>query len=343
MKTQWLIVALAAWLVPVAAATAQDAIKKVDDTTITCTVTKVGKTAVEYEERSAPKSIAVNEIDHIIYSGEPSTVRTARSHVLSGRYNDAMEQIGRINAADVTRKEVQQDLDFYKVFCQAQLALGGEGQIAEAGRDMVGFINSNSDSYHYLQALEVVGDLLVANRAYEPAATFYTKLGQEAPWPDYKMRAGVAVGRSLLAQNKPQEALKEFEKVLATQADGAMAEKQKAAATLGKARCLAETGQVPQAIEMIEAMIAKTDPESGDLLAQAYNALGTALRKSNDTKAALLAFLHVDVLYFTNRMAHAEALANLAVLWNEVHQTERAMEARQLLQDRYKNSPWAQQ
>lgn len=342
MKMQWLIAVVAACLLPAASASAVDAVKKVDETTMVGKVTRVAKTEVEIEERSVPKTVPVNEIDHIVYEGEPITLKTVRSHVASGRYNDALDQLGRIPADEVTRKEIQQDVAFYKALCQAKLALSGEGPIADAGKLMNDFVTGNADSYHYFQAVEMVGDLLVATRKYDVAATFYARLGQEAPWPDYKMRSGASVGRSLLAQNKPQDALKAFDGVLATQAEGDLADQEKLAATLGKARCMAELGQAAEAVAMIQDVIAKAGPEDVDLAAMAYNALGSALRKAGDSKAALLAFLHVDVLYHTNGMAHAEALANMAELWNEIHQTERATEARELLQSQYKNSPWAQ-
>jgi outer membrane protein assembly factor BamD (BamD/ComL family) len=39
--------------------------------------------------------------------------------------------------------------------------------------------------------------------------------------------------------------------------------------------------------------------------------------------------------------AHAEALANLVDLWEQVHKIDRANSARKILQERYKDSPWA--
>ena len=39
--------------------------------------------------------------------------------------------------------------------------------------------------------------------------------------------------------------------------------------------------------------------------------------------------------------AHAEALWNLAKLWNDIGKAERAVQATQLLKDRYPSSPWA--
>ena len=62
-------------------------------------------------------------------------------------------------------------------------------------------------------------------------------------------------------------------------------------------------------------------------MARAYNVLGTAQRQAGRTKEALLAFLHVDILYSSVPHAHAEALANLADLWQQLHRSDRAQRA----------------
>jgi hypothetical protein len=77
------------------------------------------------------------------------------------------------------------------------------------------------------------------------------------------------------------------------------------------------------------------------LMARAYNVLGLAHRQAGRTKEALLAFLHTDVLYSSQPDTHAEALANLVDLWEQVHKTERANAARKTLEEQYKDSPWA--
>ena len=71
---------------------------------------------------------------------------------------------------------------------------------------------------------------------------------------------------------------------------------------------------------MIEQMIQDTDPEQKELQARAYNALGNCYEQAGRTKDALLAFLHVDVLYGTVPDAHAEALSHLIPLWESVGQ-----------------------
>ena len=205
---------------------------------------------------------------------------------------------------------------------------------------MKAFADANSKSYHYFEASEVVGDLLVAVRQYALAADYYDRL-DKAPWPDYKMRAGVAAGRALLAQGKIAEAQAAFDKVIAIDAEGDLAQGQRALARLGKARGLVAGKKTDEAIKLGTEVLKGADPKDVPLLAQAYNVLGTAYRQAGRTEEALLAFLRVDVLYASPPDAHAEALANLAELWEQVHKTERANRARKTLDEQYPDSPWA--
>src|SRR4029078_7195573 len=105
---------------------------------------------------------------------------------------------------------------------------------------------------------------------------------------------------------------------------GPSAENEKLAATLGKAISLAETGQSDKAISMIEKLILDADPEQKSLQARAYNAMGSCSLRAGQKKEALMAYLHVDWLYNSVPDAHAEALANLAPLWQAVGQEGRA-------------------
>jgi hypothetical protein len=136
------------------------------------------------------------------------------------------------------------------------------------------------------------------------------------------------------------EAQAAFEKVLASGAEGKSAQLQRALAKLGKASVLVATKKSAEAISLVEDIISNADPKDAPLLARAYNILGTAQRETNHPKDAILAFLHVDCLYSTVPEAHAEALANLVELWEQVHKTERANQARKTLEEDYQNSPW---
>lgn len=288
----------------------------------------------------ASRPIAVNEIKTVIFDGEPLELSQARVNAANGAYANALESLEKIDARAVKRDFVTQDIEFYKAWCAAKLALAGEREIGDAGRQLNSFVRSHPQNFHYLAAVEMMGDLLMAGGRYENAQKQYAELAK-SPWPDYKMRAAVAVGRTLQAQNKHAEAIEQFEVALATVDEGADSQNQRLAATFGKAMSLAETGGVEKAVGIIETIIHDADPQEKELHARAYNALGNCYEKAGKTKDALLAFLHVDVLYNTVPEAHAEALSHLAPLWQAIGQEERARETRQLLDERYGNSRWA--
>jgi tetratricopeptide (TPR) repeat protein len=289
------------------------------------------------------RDVPVNEIRSIQFEGEPAELSQARLNAANGAYENALQTLNKINAASVKRDLVKQDIQFYKGWCAAKLALAGQGEIVDAGRQLNGFVRDYPKNFHYLAAREAMGDLLMAGGGYEKAQAQYAELAK-APWPDYKMRAAVAVGRSMQAQNKHPEAIKQFDEALAMAGgagQGADVQNQGLAATLGKAVSLAETGGVDQAVSIIEKVIHDADPQQRELHARAYNALGTSYEKAGKSKEALLAFLHVDVLYNTVPEAHAEALSHLTSLWKTIGQDERSREARQMLADRYGGSRWA--
>jgi tetratricopeptide (TPR) repeat protein len=288
------------------------------------------------------RDIPVNEIKSIQFDGEPTELSQARLNASNGAYENALGSLAKIDLGEVKRDYVKQDVEFYKGWCAAKLALAGQGEITDAGRLLNAFVQANPNNFHYLASREAMGDLLMAGGAFAKAEVQYAELAK-APWPDYQMRAAVAVGRSLQAQDKHAEAIRQFDAALAMPGDDAAARNERLSATLGKAVSLAETGGLDEAVGLIEKVIHDADPQQKELHARAYNSLGACYEKAGKTKEALLAFLHVDVLYNTVPEAHAEALAHLTTLWKAIGQEERARESRQLLSERYGGSRWAKQ
>jgi tetratricopeptide (TPR) repeat protein len=289
--------------------------------------------------------VQVNEIKFIQWDNEPAQMSQAHKYIHEGDFGEALASLEKADLEDVKRPEMKLEHEYLMIYCQARLALAGsltpedgKDPLKESGKRLVAFLTANASTYHFYEANELVGDLLVASGNYAAAEPYYNALKQ-AKWPDYKMRAGVAMGRALLAQEKAAEAAKAFDEVIASEGASELAEGQRRVAKLGKARCLAATGQADAAIKMIEEVIAKADND--ELNAQAYNALGFALRKAKKPKEALLAFLHTDLLYPSSPDAHAEALANLVALFREQYKPVHSKRARATLLERYGSSHWA--
>jgi tetratricopeptide (TPR) repeat protein len=187
----------------------------------------------------------------------------------------------------------------------------------------------------------LLGDLAVGSEDYENAVKYYGTIAALAPFPEYKMRALIAQARALVAQRKFAEAQQKFESVLADNSDTVESKRQKLLAQVGKGRCLAETSTPEEGIQLIEQIIAENDPSDAELFGRAYNALGDCLLKSRKQKDALMAYLHVDVLFYAHPDIHAESLYHLNKLWAEIKKPDRAVAARNLLSDRYPGSVWS--
>ncbi len=155
------------------------------------------------------------------------------------------------------------------------------------------------------------------------------------------MRAGVLIGRVQLAQSKFAEAHRSFQSVIDETADGPAAETARSTALVGNAAVLIGEKKSEEAIKILNGIIEKGDAEDAELMAPAYNALGTAYRQVGDLNEAKFAFLHTDMLYSSVPDAHAEALANLSEIWQQLHKPERAADARKRLGELYRNSRWA--
>jgi tetratricopeptide (TPR) repeat protein len=345
MQRWRLVFALGFLLFPAGGVHALDVIKTTTGV-ISGKVVGVSPYKVEFQQvpSGAAKEVPVNQIVLLTFDGEPFSLKTAKNLIaVEHRYRDGLAALEKVKPEELgDRPEVQQEWEFYRALAVAKLALEGAGSVIEACKQMLVFVNDHPTSYHYLEACETIGDLLMANRSYAEAEKYYGKLAR-SPWPDYQIKAGVAVGYAQLDQGKTDEALRSFEAALAAPGgEEPLVQAQRSAAQLGKAAVLTATKKPGEAIALVEGLLPKADPNNGKLIARAYNTLGNAYRQAGKPKEALLAFLKTHLLFPTaGAELDAEALYNLAELWEQLHKPERAVEARKILTEKYPNSPWA--
>lgn len=342
MRPRHLLALTAILTLSAAPAWALDSIKPAKGLVMSGNIQDFGKYVVKIKLTGGrEEEIQVNEIESIRLDGEPATLNLIRSAVNGGRYKDALENLDKLKL-DGLKADVKNEIEFFRAAASARLALAGEGSVNDAGTLMIAYVKGNPTSWHYLEACEVLGDLFVAINKYPSAQEKYAEL-EAAPWVDMKMRGGVLKGRALQGEGKFDEATAAFDNVLklAGSQTGELVDAQRQAATIGKGISLTQTGKHAEAAKLLEEVIAKAEPEQAELHALAYNALGACHRKAGNAKAALLAYLHVDVLYNSQAHAHAEALSNLSQLWKEVGNADRALESEQVLAQRYPSSKWA--
>ena len=322
-------------------------------------ILEISPTEVKIDKNRIEDTIAVNEINYIVFDREPSELTKGRKLALDGKYSDALEMLKTVKRDEITganKPQVDQDVDFYTAYCTTQLALGGVVPVADGGGLMQAFFKNNKSNYHYLESAELMGDLLVAfgveaqrgadktkqasaPQLFNNAMNCY-KIAGQAPWSGADVGLNLKRGRALLVQKKTDEALKAFQSVI-DGAAGPKAQELKLAATLGKAQALAANNQAEEGIKLVDGVIKSTPKTNMDLLAQAYLALGACHRAAKMPHDAVLDYLRVDLVYSQNPQAHAEALAALAQLWLSLSRPDRARDAAARLSNRYPNSIWA--
>ncbi|MGQ0637441.1 MAG: hypothetical protein ACT4QC_22780 [Planctomycetaceae bacterium] len=310
-------------------------------------VTGVSKTEVTVKVKSPREetlTIPANEIQHIGWTGESPETNLARSDEAAGRFQKALDGYKKAQAGSKSTNPLARlEIDYAVARAAGRLAAGDPEKAADAIRQLEEFRSKLADHYRYYEAVQLLGELYLAHKDFPKAQAAFDALGR-APWAETKMVARIATARLLAEDGKQEEALAAFDTVAGTSASGAREESLRQEAVLGKARVMVSQGQFAGAEKLLAEVIARADPEDARVNAEAHVRLGDCLREQGKDTDALLAYLYVDVLphLASERALHAEALFQLARLWDKVGRKDRAAEAREKLQaDELKDSAWA--
>ena len=295
--------------------------------TVSGRVSATDANEIQLEDRAGEiKKIAIDQIREVQFGGEPAELKSARSMLLRGRAADSLEELAKIEPTDLDGAEqiLLDEVDYVRAAATARVALAAGGDPRESGK----------------LVQELLGDLLARAGRVDNALAAYGQLAKGPP--AFKVRAASARAAMLLDQGKHAEALREFDAAVQIDSSDEASAAQKRAAELGRARCLAHLGKPEEAVGLVQAVIQQADPEDGEVLGRAYNALGQAYRATaGKEQDALIAFLTVDLVYNKVPENHAEALYNLVDLWEKGANPERAREARATLESSYPGSQWA--
>jgi tetratricopeptide (TPR) repeat protein len=301
----------------------------------TGTIVSMSAGDIRFKNGDRVQTIPSDSIQSIQFEGQPQPITDAQTALLSGHQRETRRELAKIDPANLTNHSLVAEYEFIDLWTLAQLAMRGDGDIREVGGSAAGFIEKWPDDYRQNRVRELIGDLLMTVGEYDKAINYY-QTAAKTSGPRRKAICRLKTGKASLAAGKPKQAVKVYEQL----ADD---EKSTDLAPLGQlaaARALLIQQKPDEAIALVEPLIEKIDPEDRQLSAETYNTLGTALRETGRFEEALLAFLHVDILYPTDTDAHAEALANITKLWNELKRADRAAETEKILQNRYQNSRW---
>lgn len=326
-----------------ALAQAPDRVRLVTGVEIQGEVIDVSPNGIDIEDRSGPKKISIETIREVRFAGEPEELRSARTLLLRKDGAGALDELAKINPADIEgiAKEIQTELAFVRAAATAHKALAtGEG-LAAGQKAVADFLTAYPRSHHLYDMQEVLGTVLARQGKLAEAAAAYGSLDKGPP--ALEVRAATLKADLLSGQQKYPEALREYEAAakVATKIEGNSGTRARLDAELGRARCLTRLGKAADAIAAAQGMLKDADPGDSEILARLFGVLGEAQRTvGNKDKDALVSFLTVEMVHNSVPEEHAQALFNLVELWEKTNNPERAREARQTLEASYPDSPW---
>jgi len=288
------------------------------------------------------ESIPANEIRRVMWDGEDPSLNLRRADEEAGRYDRALEAYQQaLEAAPASARNLKDDLTYLIARTTAKIAIADPTKADAAIAKLDGFLEAHPDHFRYFEGQRFLGELYLAKQEPEQAAVYFEKLAR-APWNEYKMLAGNATARRALSQSNVEEAIAAYEQVLAIPVDKPDEQTEHYTALFGKVECLEQLQKYAEATEVLQGAQDKLPLDNQRLQAQMYLRRGALLQATGQSKQAVLAYLHVDLLFARDPAMHAESLYHLSRLWNATDDPERAADASARLRKSYPKSEWAQ-
>lgn len=312
---------------------------------VTGTVTKITPLEVEVvRSNNTSRKIPANAISETQYGQEPPQMHVLRTAVQGSRFDEAFEAAKKLESETFSNPFVQEDYDYFVAYINGQTALHEpenrrqmQNAIALSGT----FLQKHARSYHFFTVCELLGDLYEASGNLEKATQAFSRL-EKAPWLETKWKANLSLGRICLLENRPEDAKTFFQSVLdsANQAqseksggDTSGPERARTEAHIGLAKCLLQGDQIDEGIAALQKLALQTDSDDARLQAAIYLSLGEAYEEMKNPREAILAYLHIDILFPSAKTERMIALKRLLTLWNQVNRPERSAEVERTLRD----------
>lgn len=328
------LAALCLFPVVVLECAAVDRVYDKDGKNVAGKVLQTSSQGVQFEKAGSSQTFEASNILKILYEGDPPGLTKGREFALDGQYDQALEELQKVQFNKIERDVIKADVAFYMVLCESQLALAGKGKKDEADAKARTFAGKFRDSWHFFDATRLLGDLALAQNDTEKAMQYYTFLSK-ARSAETKIESMYLQGRVLLTKGDNDSAQSNFEKVIGLKAQTVQTARLQVLSKAGKAVALARGGKPDDGLTLVKGLIAELNPTDVEMAARIYNAQGACFEAKGDDEGAIIAYLHTHLMFSSQPDAHSHALKKLVVLWGKVGKPDRAAEVRQELQQRY--------
>jgi hypothetical protein len=342
LRSPWFrLLAVAAILAAVTPAWAADIVNRKSGGRAAGKITGGTKTEITVKPTTGEAvSVPVNDIASIEWDDATAELKLALSDENGGRFDSALTRLKKSKADSASAGDLlKTEFEFLAARITARQALGDPSKRDEALKLLQAFLKSGANHPRYYEAVSYLGQVQLAAKDFAGARASYDLLNQAA-FSDFKLAGQIANGRILMGEDKPAEAAQAFDQAIAAAGDSAADKARRYEAMLGKARALIAQSKHEDALKDLDEVTSKAPADDTVVQAEAYVLQGNALQALSRNKEAVLAYLHVDILFPRESGYHAESLYHMARLWKTVQSPERGLEAEAKLQKDYPNSDW---
>ena len=312
------------------------------------TITGVSRDGVSLDAKgkNAPETnpIPSERVVWLQFQDAPLGLAAARVETEVGAWEEALEKLDDIDADDLNREKyplIAAEYDWYRAYAALQLALADAASFKEGGSAMTKFVKDYPDGYRFYEAQESLGAAYFAmseRQTKKESKRDFLKRARDA----YATLEGAA-SEEVQARGKLGLAKVAFDSSELDSAKtlfGEVAERtefavESAEAKAGLARVLARQGEVDEGVKLLNELLEVTPNDATLRQARIYNALGDVYADANRPNEAVLAYLHVDLLYPAARTERVAALKALVGQWRKLNREDRAQETIERLRDRF--------
>ncbi|HEY0984303.1 tetratricopeptide repeat protein [Schlesneria sp. T3-172] len=315
--------------------------KKNDGKRVNGTISAMTKTELTLKKNQGdPEIVAANNIAAIEWEGGGGDLKLGYSDELGGRYESATQRLMKAKSDIKSPSEfLKGELEYVLARVAAKQALSDPDQREQAIQKILAAQKAFPDHVRFYESQMLLSQLYLAAKDFDAVRTNLEKLTQ-APWDDVKLAARIVEARALMAEGKPDEAIKAFQAVADAAGDSPADASRKYEAMLGLSRGLIEQSKFEEALKILDEVTEKGPADDSTVQAEAYTLQGHAYQGLGRTKEAALAYLHVDILFPRETAYHAESLYQMSILWKLVQHPDRSAEAAGKLVQMYPNSEW---
>ena len=253
------------------------------------------------------------------------TTKDAKKRAVA--YASAMEKYQKMTA-EVAAPRVRTHFDYKIGFLHARKALEENLDTKNAIASLSLFVSKNPQSWQIARALTLLAKLQLDAKDFTAAEKSYADLAKLDVSDDVKYDAqlqsalaNIQLGKHLLAEPKLDALLKVLPK----------GSKHAPRALVAQAECFLKAQKTKEGMDILKKITTDPDPAARSLKAVAYNTLGVSLYEEKKLKEARWEFLWVDVVYNQDKNEHARAVYYLMKIFEELAETDRATECRDLL------------